>query len=410
MKKPVVRVLAWLAVSLLAAAAAAAEIQIDFEADLGTEIAQGRFDPQRDTLGLRGACPPLSWSQSLPMSALAAGRYGVRVAMDAQACGGQALQHKFRIQRPGQGGDAGWEPGLNHSVPLDAAGTRVALGEALRVARPFGAPAAPVPSRITGTVLRMQAVATQHVAPRPVWVWLPPGYDNEPERRYPVLYLHDGQNVFDASASGAEWQMDETAQRLVLAGAVQPFIVVAVPSGADRLHEFTPSAGMPAFARYLIEDLKPVVDARWRTQPGPQHTAVGGSSLGGLSSLWLVLHRRSHFGAALVVSPALWWDKRSVLRELQATPAAAGLAPARLWLDVGAHEGEGTVADVRQLRSTLLQRGWTDQTLATTEDPQGRHDEASWARRVGGMLQFLYAAPQPRPAAGSGTQDASATR
>jgi predicted alpha/beta superfamily hydrolase len=413
----------WLAAVGLAGAAAAAEVQVDFEADLSTEMAQGRFDPARDTVGLRGACPPLSWQRSLPLVAATPGRYSVRVAMDTQACGGQPLQHKFHIHRPGQGPDQGWEPGRNHAALLDVAGPATGV----RVARVFGAPAVPPPSRVTGTVLTLPAVATAHVLPRPVWVWLPPGYEEDTQRRYPVLYLHDGQNMFDARDSGAEWQVDETAHRLVQAAAVLPFIVVAVPSGLDRMHELTPNAsllrpqrsgqaqaarvggGLAAYASYLVQDLKPAVDARWRTLPGPQATAVGGSSLGGLASLWLALHRPGTFGAALVVSPSLWWDEHFALRDLQALPLAVGQALPRLWLDMGGQEGEGALAAARQLRDALLQRGWAlhgaAPTLAYTEAPDGRHDEASWALRVEGMLRFLYGAapPLPMPLGASGT-------
>lgn len=415
----------WLAVMggcLLAGAAAAADIELEFEADMASEMAQARFDPARDSLGLRGGCAPLSWSQSVPMKALGGTRYGLRLPMAAQACGGQALQHKFRIERAGQGGDEGWEPGRNHAVQINGPGP-------LRVARVFGAPALPVPGRITGTVVTMDAVATRHVPPRPVWVWLPPGYETEPQRRYPVLVLHDGQNMFDASSSGAEWQLDESAQRLVLGGQVQPFIMVAVPSGRDRVFELTPTAavlapersglsgarglpvggGLPAYARYLVEDLKPAIDARWRTLPGPQHWAVGGSSLGGLASLWLALHHRSTFGAALVVSPSLWWDDGFALRDVQAQPAA-GLAPVRLWLSMGGQEGAGALPAARQLRDALVQRGGSTRTLAYTEAPEDRHDEASWARRGPAMLQFLHGVSQALPQAGAGMQDASAPR
>lgn len=404
-----------------ATTAAAADIQVDFEADLQTEIAHGRFDPARDGLGLRGNCGPLSWQQSLPLQAVGAGRYAVRVPVPAQACKGQPLQHKFRIERAGQGGDEGWEPGRNHALQLDGPGP-------LRVARVFGAPALPLVGRITGSVVTMDPVATRHVAQRPVWVWLPPGYERDTQRRYPVLYLHDGQNMFDASHAGAEWQMDETAQRLVLQGTVQPFIMVAVPSGRDRMHELTPTAAMlapersglalpqrvggalPAYARYLVEDLKPAVDARWRTLPGPQHTAVGGSSLGGLASLWLALHQRSTFGSALVVSPSLWWDDAFALRDALAERASAGVMPPRLWLYIGAQEGEGAAPAARRLRDALVQRGWAAPTLAYVEAPDGRHDEASWALHADGMLQFLYGTAPPGHSARAGTQDASGTR
>ena len=391
--------------TLMAAATAHADVEVQFEADLRAEIVARRFDPAQNSVGLRGSCGPLSWSRSLPMTGLGDGRYTLTLQLSASAqaaaCGGQPLQHKFRIERAGQGGDEGWEPGSNHAVQLDGPGP-------FRVARLFGAAPVPVPSRRAGTVLLLDAVPTTHVLPRPVFVWLPPGYERDTAARYPVLYLHDGQNVFDALASGAEWQVDENAQRLVLAGEVMPFIVVAIPSdrGGDRIRELTPTAmvlppdgsgglrlslsggGLAAYARFLIEDLKPVVDARFRTRRGPQSTAVGGSSLGGLASLWLALHHGNTFGAALVVSPSVWWDDEFMLRDPSLRRPA--LPRPRLWLDIGLQEGERAVDGVRRLRDALRERGWSAADLAYTEDPEGRHDEASWARRVEGMLRFLH--------------------
>jgi predicted alpha/beta superfamily hydrolase len=376
-------------------------VDVVFEADLRAEMRAGRFDAARDELTLRGGCAPLSWQQGLPMVPAGEGRFTLRLRLPQPVCLGQPLQHKFRIERAGQGADMGWEPGNNHAPLLDGPGP-------FRVARVFGSPAGPAPSRLTGTVLQLDPVPTRHVGPRPVWVWLPPGYERDVKRRYPVLYLHDGQNVFDARASGAEWQVDETAQRLVLAGAVQPFIVVAVPSGRDRMQELTPTAsllppersglaqaarvggGAAAYARFLVEDLKPAVDARLRTLAGPESTAVGGSSLGGLASLWLALHHGQTFGAALVVSPSVWWDDAFALRDARAWALPAGAARPRLWLDIGGREGPGAVEAVRELRGALLNRGWDASNLAYTEDPQGTHDEAHWAQRVEGMLRFLH--------------------
>jgi predicted alpha/beta superfamily hydrolase len=390
----------------LAGASATQAIELRFEADLRAEIAAGRFDPARDGVGLRGGCAPLSWQRSLPMPAVGDGRYALTLRLDDPACGGQPLPHKFRIERPGQGADAGWEPGRNHAAFVDGAGP-------VRIARVFGAEAPPPPAHIVGTLVELDAVPARHVTPRPVQVWLPPGYERDTDRRYPVLYLHDGQNVFDARAAGAEWQVDETAQRLVLAGTVQPFIVVAVPSGRDRIAELTPTPGVltpersgqpaprkvgggaAAYARYLVEDLKPAIDARFRTQPGPQSTAVGGSSLGGLASLWLALHHGDTFGAALVVSPSVWWDDEFARRDVSTWSARSPSPRPRLWLDIGDQEGEGAVPAVRRLRDALIARGWTPQTLAYTEAPGARHDEASWALRVEGMLRFLHGPAQP---------------
>lgn len=384
------------------AAPALADTALRFDIDLSAEIAAGRFDPSRDRVGLRGGAAPLSWdSPLLAAPGGAPGHYQLRLTLPDDAAGGQPLAYKFRIERgAGQDASEGWEPGRNHAVLLK--------GGEVAVARLFGAPAGEVPLSRTGTIERLGVIASAHVSPREVQVWLPPGYAEHPGQRYPVLYLHDGQNVFDAQAAGAEWQVDEAAQRGVASGRLRPFIVVAVSSGADRFEDYTPTAaalsaerlgglaperrggGAPAYARYLVEELKPVIDARYRTRRGPADTAVGGSSLGGLVSMWLALHRPETFGAALVVSPSVWWDESFLLRDA-ATTTTPTPRP-RLWLDMGAQEGEQAVKLARELAELLRQRGWQGDTLRFVEDPRGRHDEASWARRVPAMLDFLYGA------------------
>jgi len=399
----------WVALLWLVCLPAWAQLDVWFEVDLREEIAAGRFDAARDTVTLRGGAPPLVWQRGWPMKPLGDGRYEARVPFDALPFGGQPVAHKFRIERPGQGADAGWEPGRNRAALIE--------GAAPRIVRRFGAEPPAPPPRITGTVLKVEHTASAHALARPVWVWLPPGYDSEgarPALRYPVLYLLDGQNMFDGSSAGAEWMVDETAQRLVLAGQVQPMIVVAVPSGPDRIDELTPTAGRmdgarrggggPAFARYLLDELKPAIDRRFRTRPEAASTAIGGSSLGGLFALWVALHHAERIGAALVVSPSVWWDDGFAERDVRGWRAQAGIQRPRLWLDIGGQEGEGAVAGVQRLRDTLQARGWMPGThLAYLEAPDARHDELSWAARVEGMLKFLYndsphePTPEPRP-------------
>lgn len=382
---------AWLLLGLPLAAASALVVPV--EVDLRAEIAAGRFDPARDAIGLRGSHAPLSWQQPVLLRALGDGRYGAEIRFDRVPFGGQAVAYKFRIERAGVGGDAGWEQGPNRRLRLD--------GPTPRVARAFDAPAEAPALRRTGTIETLGTVASAHVPARAVEVWLPPGYAAAPSRRFPVLYLHDGQNLFDEAAAGAEWQVDETAQRLVETGAIGPLIVVAVASGPQRVVDYTPTAdgshghgggGAAAYARFLVEELKPLIDRRYRTLPGRAHTAVGGSSLGGLVSLWLALHHGDTFGSALVVSPSLWWDGGFAYRDLAAWSAAAPRP--RMWLDMGGAESAGALASARRLRDELREQGWTDATLRYVEAPEGRHDEASWAERVEGMLRFL-ATPAP---------------
>jgi predicted alpha/beta superfamily hydrolase len=354
--------------------------------DLRAEMAAGRFDPMRDSVGLRGAVPPLSWQRTLPAAAVpgSPGWYELSLRLDSAPA--QPVAYKFKIDRPDAAPDDGWENGRNRVFVVGAT--------PVRIERAFGTdPGAPPPQR-TGTIERIAPRPSGFVAPREVQVWLPPGYGSDTARRYPVLYLHDGQNVFDHEAAGAEWQVDEAAERGVKGGELAPMIIVAVASTGARVLDYTPSAvslggrqqggGAALYARYLAEELKPLIDTRYATRPGREHTAVGGSSLGGLVSMWLLLHHAGTFGAGLVVSPSVWWGGGAILREVAAF--ARGPAP-RIWLDMGGREGGPAVQGARDLRDALVQRGWPAQY---TEAPGEGHDEAAWARRVPAMLRFLY--------------------
>jgi len=234
---------------------------------------------------------------------------------------------------------------------------------------------------------------------RDVTVYLPPGYDADPRRRYPVLYMHDGQNLFDpdtAYVRGQHWRLGEMADMLIAEGRVQPLVVVGVNhTGAARVHEYTPTrdprlgGGLAkAYGRLLVDELKPFIDARFRTRPEREHTGLGGSSLGGLSTMFLGLRHADVFGRLAVMSPSVWWGRRAILRYV---PKAKPRPDTRIWLDMGTAESRLGVADARKLRNALVKAGWReDVDLAYSEPEGGTHSEAAWAHRVGDVLQFLY--------------------
>ena len=379
---------------LVGSAAIAAPSTVKLIIDMRAEISSGRFDPRTGAVGVRGGSAPLSWSASvLASDADRDGRYEVTLRFEQAPFGGQPVSYKVKIERPGDA-QGGWEAGRNH--PLRLLATLPVTAQTLE--RAYGAEPLPLPLQRSGDIDRLPALPSRHVDAREVQVWLPPRYALQPQRRYPVLYLHDGQNVFDAGSAGAEWQVDETAQRLVLAGAIEPMIVVAVASTGRRIDQLTPVAatrggtqvggGAAGYASFLVEELKPIIDARYRTKREAQHTAVGGSSLGGLVTMWLLRHHAATFGAGLVVSPAVWWADEWIL---QAVAALAAEAPKpRVWLDIGALEGDAAVAGARRLRDLLQTRGWR---LRYLEQPGAGHDELAWASRVEAMLRFLYGRP-----------------
>lgn len=236
---------------------------------------------------------------------------------------------------------------------------------------------------------------------RTIAVWLPPGYDREDVTRYPVMYLHDGQNVFDrATAFADEWQVDETALRLIKRGEICPLIVVAVYNAGDgRAEEYAPEpsaehGGGSRFAphgRMLVEELKPWVDRTYRTLPSAASTALGGSSLGALAALSLGLRYPTVFSMLAVLSPSVWWSDRVILREIESLP---GRLPTRIWLDAGTAEGPAVIPDVRALRDALVAKGWrVGQDLAYAEVRGAGHNERAWAARVAPMLRYLFPGP-----------------
>lgn len=256
------------------------------------------------------------------------------------------------------------------------------------------------PATRTGDIRSLGTVASRHVAPREVLVWLPPGYDAEPRRRYPVLYVHDGNNAFDDSTSFAgEWRLDETAARLIAAGRVPPFIAVAVYNTPARIAEYTHArdregrGGRGAdYGRFLIEELKPLVDARFRTRPGPDATALLGSSLGGVISLELAIEHPRVFTRVGCVSPAAWWADRDLVRRAARAPRTL-----RVWVDVGTDEGTAGagartwVTDAEALAAALAGAGIPRGALHFEVIEGGRHDEAAWAARLDRILEFLFA-------------------
>jgi predicted alpha/beta superfamily hydrolase len=237
-------------------------------------------------------------------------------------------------------------------------------------------------------------------AERDVLVYVPPGYDSDEGRRYPVLYLHDGQNLFDGATSfvpGQHWRAGETAQELIAAREVEPLVIVGVyNTGRARADEYTPThdgrfrVGGKAdlYGRLLTEELKPFVDARYRTRAAAEDTGLGGSSLGGLVSLYLGLRYPRVYGRLAVLSPSVWWGGGMILKEVR----SLGPKPeTRVWLDTGTGEGEPALRNVRYLRDALTGKGWRlGEDLSYLEDDGAGHNELAWAGRFARVLKFLF--------------------
>lgn len=240
---------------------------------------------------------------------------------------------------------------------------------------------------------------------RDLFVYLPPSYDVS-ARRYPVVYMHDGQNLFDHALSYAgEWQVDETMELLSEEGIEA--IVVGVPNaGVQRLDEYTPFRDArgtgghgAAYVDFLADTVKPLIDRDFRTLPDREFTGVLGSSLGGLISMFAFFHRPEVFGFAGAMSPSFWFAQESVFPYVQRQP----FVPGRLYIDAGTAEDMGPrrrslrrprvggcATNVQRMHGLLLEKGYHDNdTLLVVEEPGGIHHESAWARRLPNALRFL---------------------
>jgi predicted alpha/beta superfamily hydrolase len=230
---------------------------------------------------------------------------------------------------------------------------------------------------------------------RDVLVALPP-HSVRPGRRFPVVYMHDGQNLFDPATSFAgDWGVGGTLEHHARQGRYA--IVVAVYNGRERRrYEYSPfpdivhgGGGGADYLDMLIGELKPRIDGAFPTLPGREFTAIAGSSLGGLLSLYALFERPEIFGAAGVLSPSLWFADNAVVEYISHAPAVGG----RIYLDIGTEEGPDEVADARRLRDLLVRRGYRlDDTLRYFEDEGANHNESWWGPRLRAALPFLLGA------------------
>jgi predicted alpha/beta superfamily hydrolase len=230
-------------------------------------------------------------------------------------------------------------------------------------------------------------------------VYLPPQYEAEPNRRYPVLYLQDGQNLFDPDTSfipGKYWRVGESADELIMAGMIEPLMIVGIyNSGRYRINEYTHvedkrlgGGRADAYGQMLVEELKPFVDHHYRTLPGIENCGLGGSSLGGLVSMYLALRYSRVFGKLVAMSPSVWWRNRAILKTVAQIQRKPEL---RIWLDIGTKESQRALPDARALKTALVKKGWKlGEDLCYSEVEGGHHDEVAWSQRVAPMLQFLF--------------------
>ena len=267
----------------------------------------------------------------------------------------------------------------------------------------------PSPNRYRETDVRILGPIKMPALNRelPIAVYLPPNYHTEPNRRFPVLYMWDGQNLFDPStAFNMEWQVDLTAERLIREGKIEPVIIVGVYNGGEhRLSELSPWRDARlgargeghAFMRWVVSELKDYVDSQFRTLTGPEHTGVAGSSMGGLASLFAAYRYPLVFGRVACLSPAFWFARGQIFRYVASRLRPQG---AKIYLDCGeretarVHPKRDFYKVAHAMVDLLSQQGFKEgEDLKWVSDPQGTHAEYHWARRMGPVLEFLFPGP-----------------
>jgi predicted alpha/beta superfamily hydrolase len=244
---------------------------------------------------------------------------------------------------------------------------------------------------------------------RTIRVLVPRDYD-APEnrsRRYPVLYMLDGQNLFDACLSDVshhEWGLDEIVYRLVAEKKIPPMIVVGVDhAGKDRGHEYLPykdfigDPDMPEpagkrFPDFLAKEVMPLVDRKYRTLQGQPNTGIGGSSYGGVAALYALLAQPGRFGYGLIESPTLWIGMGQLVRDT--SPLIA--MPVKVFFGFGGKEADDhVIVDkmaglIRQVESNFRKEGYGDSTFRFFFEPGAMHTESAWEQRLPGALTFLF--------------------
>ncbi len=259
-------------------------------------------------------------------------------------------------------------------------------------------PDAPQPKRestVTGNVKVHEAFASAHLPrKRALRVYLPPGYEENADKRYAVFYMHDGKNLFDAATAsfGVEWRADETADRLISAGRIEPIIIVGIDNTDARLEEYGLGETGDAYAKFVAEEVKPFIDKTYRTKPGAAHTALGGSSMGGLTSLHIARRYPDAFSKLAVVSPALVRHNGKIFGVIETD--GSWLKGKRVWFDMGTNEGavfDKAIDSTRRLEKQFKSLGLLPgKDYYYLEVHNAKHNEAAWAARFDTILLYLF--------------------
>jgi predicted alpha/beta superfamily hydrolase len=250
-----------------------------------------------------------------------------------------------------------------------------------------------MPGGITGTVRyhrQLQGKGLNYA--RDLIVWLPPSYEKNKSKRYPVLYMHDGQNTMDPRTSfiGYDWRVDEVADSLIRDDAIEEMIIVGIYNSPDRIPEYSDSDLGKAYARFVVEKVKPLIDSTYRTKPGRQNTAVMGSSMGGLISFLFVWWYPDVFSKAGCLSSVFDTRAESALNLVRAEKGKTH--DVKIYFDCGGANGDRSLKPgMDEITGILKEKGYTEGTdFMSFFDPKAEHNERAWAARVWRPLKFFF--------------------
>ncbi len=246
--------------------------------------------------------------------------------------------------------------------------------------------------QITGTVEYIDSLTFEFLLPRNVIIWLPPGYYENTTKRYPVLYMHDGQNIFDptTSAFGTDWQIDEAADSLIRKNIIEPIIIVGIYNSRHRRREYTSADTGLVYMRFITEKLKLIIDEKYRTLPGREFTATGGSSAGGLISFKLLWEYSDIFSKAICMSPAFKIERIDYVSKVETFTGKR--KDIQVYIDNGGVALEARLQPgIDEMVKALENKGYQrDKDYFLVIDKDASHSESAWASRIPNALKLLF--------------------
>ncbi|NME69921.1 alpha/beta hydrolase-fold protein [Flammeovirga aprica] len=244
--------------------------------------------------------------------------------------------------------------------------------------------------QITGEVKYHQNFHIDGLLDRDIIVWLPPSYHAATNKRYPVLYMHDGQNIIDPKTSsfGVDWQVDETCDSLIKKGMLEEIIIVGSYCTADRTEDYGDTEKGKIYRKSIAANLKNFIDKNYRTKPEKQNTAVAGSSMGGLVSFMIAWEYPETFKGAICMSPAFKYEDFDYIESIKSDPKKELL----LYIDNGGKQVDVVLQEgVDKMSSSLKTKGYKEgEDLFVVIDKQARHSEGDWAKRFPSAIQLFF--------------------